>query len=333
MAKVTAITAPHFHDEDAARAFLEAKRWPEGPICPHCGLIGEAYKITPKTAKSTTRKGVWKCAGCKKQFTVTVKTIFSDSKIALHKWLFAIHLLCASKKGMSAHQLHRMLGVTYKSAWFMAHRIRYAMTQEPLSSKLDGVVEIDETYVGGKIKRPNNPSNAPKVETAERAWGSRQGMGPGINPRANKATVLSLVQRGGKVRSMHMDRVTHETLKPLLDRMLHDGTRVMTDSATVLKFTGERWQHDMVNHSIGEYVRYEDGVCITTNTVESFFNILKRGLNGTYHHVSKRHLHFYLSEFDFRYNSRDVSDTDRALEALLGADGKRLMYRDSSSRA
>lgn len=331
MAKVTAITAPHFHDEDAARAFLEAKRWPEGPVCPHCGLIGEAYKITPKPG-STTRQGVWKCKDCKKQFTVTVKTIFSDSKIPLHKWLFAIHLLCASKKGMSAHQLHRMLGVTYKSAWFLAHRIRYAMTQEPLSSKLDGVVEIDETYIGGKLKRRNMPSNAVAPKEPGDIEVKTRGLGRGINPRANKATVLSLVQRGGKVRSMHMDRVTHETLKPLLAEMLHDGTRVMTDSATVLKFTGEKWQHDMVNHSIGEYVRYEDGVCITTNTVESFFNILKRGLNGTYHHVSKRHLHRYLAEFDFRYNGREISDTDRALAALLGTDGKRLMYRDSSSQ-
>ncbi len=204
MAKVSAITAPHFHDEDAARAFLEAKRWPEGPVCPHCGVIDEAYKITPKPG-STTRQGVWKCKGCRKQFSVTVKTIFSDSKIPLHKWLFAIHLLCASKKGMSAHQLHRMLGVTYKSAWFMAHRIRYAMQQEPLSSKLDGVVEIDETYIGGKIKRHNNPSNTPKVESEARA--TRQGPAPGTNVRADKATVLSFVQRGGKVRSMYMDRV------------------------------------------------------------------------------------------------------------------------------
>jgi transposase-like protein len=291
-------------------------------------VIGEVYKITPKPG-STTRQGVWKCKGCRKQFSVTVKTIFSDSKIPLHKWLFAIHLLCASKKGMSAHQLHRMLGVTYKSAWFMAHRIRYAMQQEPLSSKLDGVVEIDETYIGGKLKRSNNPSNTP-AKDPDGIEVKTRGLGRGINPRANKATVLSFVQRGGKVRSYHLDRVTHETLRPVLAEMLHDSMHVMTDSATVLRFTSQTWKHDMVSHSAGEYVRYENGVCVTTNTVESFFNILKRGVNGTYHHVSKTHLHRYLAEFDFRYNGREVSDVERTLAAITGADGKRLMYRDSS---
>jgi len=325
------VTARHFHDEDAARAYLEAKRWPDGPVCPHCGVIDEAYKLTPKPG-STTRKGLWKCAGCRKQFTVTVGTVFADSKLPLHKWLFAVHLLCASKKGMSAHQLHRMLGITYKSAWFMAHRIRYAMQQEPLSSKLDGVVEVDETYIGGKIKRRNNPSNRPVVKADDKRI-TRQGPPPGTNVLANKAAVVSLVQRGGRVRSVHMERVTSETLKPLLSESLAEGTHVITDSSTALRATTrDRWRHDTVNHTRGEYVRYEGGECITTNTVESFFNILKRGVNGTYHHLSRRHLHRYLSEFDFRYNSRDVSDTERATEALQGAGGKRLMYRDSSSR-
>ena len=240
-----AIIAPHFHDADRARDFLEAKRWPEGPICPHCGVIGEAYKLQAdlenKTAKGHGRKGLYKCAGCREQFTVTVGTVMEDSHIPLHKWLLAFHLLCASKKGMSAHQLHRMLGVTYKSAWFMAHRIRYAMTQEPLSSKLDGIVEIDEAYVGGKVRKKNNPSNAPKEEISEderikrmftrehRRWSK------GINPRENKAAVVSLVQRGGKVRSVHMERVTQDNLRPILKEYLAEGAHVMTDSSCVVK--------------------------------------------------------------------------------------------------
>src|ERR1700686_856219 len=184
-----AIIAPHFQDADKAREFLEMKRWPDGPICPHCGVIGEAYKLEAdfanKDAKGHGRKGLYKCAGCREQLTVTVGTIMADSHIPLHKWLLAFHLLCSSKKGMSAHQLHRMLGVTYKSAWFMAHRIRYAMSQEPLSSKLEGIVEIDEAYVGGKFRTGSHvtkPGERPK----DRLAGT-----------ANKAAVVSVLQRGG----------------------------------------------------------------------------------------------------------------------------------------
>ncbi len=320
------ITAPHFNDPDKAREYLEAKRWPEGPECPHCGLIGEAYQLQAKEgSKRPVRKGVWKCKACRKQFTVTVRTIFADSHIPLQKWLLAVHLLCASKKGMSAHQLHRMLGVTYKSAWFMAHRIRYAMTQEPLSSKLDGTVEIDETYIGPRTPR------GPRPEGWE-GRGSNRGPAPGTNVRANKAAVLSLVQRGGKVRSFHMDRVTSEVLRPVLEEMLADGTRIVTDSSTALKASGTNWKHDMVNHTAKEYVRYEDGFCVTTNTVESFFNILKRGINGVYHHVSKHHLHRYLTEFDWRYNTRVITDAERATLAVQNVRGKRLMYRDSCAK-
>src|SRR5712664_2532255 len=171
--------AGNFHDEDSARAFLEQQRWPDGTVCPHCGLLGESYRLEGKAdSKRPVHKGVWKCKGCRKQFTVTVDTIFSDSHIPLHKWLMAIHLLCASKKGMSAHQLHRMLGVTYKSAWFMAHRIRYAMTQEPLSSKLTGIVEIDETLVGGKL-RTGSHATKPGERPQDRLLGT-----------ANKAIVV-----------------------------------------------------------------------------------------------------------------------------------------------
>src|SRR3984885_3323739 len=187
------ILAPHFTDPDKAREFLEAKRWPEGPVCPHCGALGESYRLQAdvenRKAKTHARKGLYKCGGCREQFTVTVGTVMEDSHIPLNKWLYAFHLLCASKKGMSAHQLHRMLGVTYKSAWFMAHRIRYAMTQEPLSSKLDGIVEVDEAYIGGKAKfgpHENNPNSRPKDR-------------PG--PFSGKAAVVSVLQRGGRVQS------------------------------------------------------------------------------------------------------------------------------------
>jgi transposase-like protein len=187
--------AQHFSDEDKAREFLEKLRWPDGPVCPHCGEIDNVYKLQGKS----TRPGLYKCAGCRKPFTVTVGTIFEDSHIPLSKWLLAYHLLCASKKGMSAHQLHRMLKVTYRSAWFMAHRIRYTMSQEPLSSKLKGVVEIDETYIGGK-KRPQSLAVRP---------GQRQRDPRG--PFADKAPVVSVLQRGGRVQSQHMPRVTAES--------------------------------------------------------------------------------------------------------------------------
>jgi transposase-like protein len=311
--------AKHFSDPEAAREFFEKQRWPDGPVCPHCGLVGEAYKLEPKSSKKGThvRKGVYKCGGCREQFTVTVGTIFEDSHIPLNKWLLALHLLCASKKGMSAHQLHRMLGVTYKSAWFMAHRIRYAMSQEPLSSKLSGVFEIDETYVGGKIK-----SGSLYVKPGVR-------MQDHISHYANKATVVSVLQRGGRVQSRYFPRVTSENLKPMISTMVAEDAHVMTDSATVLKGALMGRKHDQVNHKIEEYVRYENGVCITTNAVEGFFANLKRGINGVYHHVSKQHLNRYLSEFDFRHNARNVPDGERTMLAIKGAAGKRLMLRDS----
>jgi transposase-like protein len=332
------ILAPHFQDAETAREFLEAKRWPEGPECPHCGIVGEATKFRPYTdTKTHARPGTYKCNACREQFSVTVGTIMEDSHIPLNKWLLAFHLLCASKKGMSAHQLHRMLGVTYKSAWFMAHRIRYAMTQEPLSSKLDGIVEIDECYVGGRRRVKNNPSNTRKPEDPEKkAWDvfHHQHASKGIDPFGGKAAVVALVQRGGKVRSMHVPRVTGETLGAVLDEMVQDGAHVMTDSSTVLDdFTKKRgFLHDKVNHTEKEYVRYEGGLCITTNTIEGVFSILKRGIIGVYHHVGQQHLHRYLTEFDFRYNHREVSDVERRNAAIAGVGGKRLMYRDSCAR-
>jgi transposase-like protein len=308
--------AQHFSNEDAAREYIEKLRWPDGPVCPHCGLIGNAYRLKPQDSKKGkhVRPGVWKCGGCREQFTVTVGTIFEDSHIPLSKWLLAYHLLCASKKGMSAHQLHRMLKVSYRSAWFMAHRIRYTMTQEPLSSKLEGIIEIDETYIGGKVRNRNGGVNS---------RGQRR-----VSPVANKAAVVSVLQRGGRVQSMHVQRVTAENLKPIVEAMVAPDAHVMTDSSTTLKGALMGRRHDQVNHFEKEYARYEDGLCITTNSVEGFFGLLKRGINGVYHHVGQQHLHRYLSEFDFRYNSRKETDSMRTVHALKSTTGKRLMLRD-----
>jgi len=314
--------AQHFSDEDKAREFLEKLRWPDGPVCPKCSELNNAYRLEPQKSKKNThvRKGVWKCGGCRQQFTVTVGTIFADSHIPLSKWLLAYHLLCASKKGMSAHQLHRMLKVTYRSAWFMAHRIRYTMSHEPLSSKLKGIIEVDETYVGGKARFHQTNAVKPGVRAEDRR-----------NPYANKAAVVSVLQRGGRVQSMHVQRVTAANLRPIVDQMVAEDAHVMTDSSTVLTGALMERKHDKVNHRAGEYVRHEDGVVISTNTIEGYFATLKRGINGVYHHVGKQHLHRYLSEFDFRYNSRKEKDGDRTLLALKSTGGKRLMLRDSKS--
>jgi transposase-like protein len=307
--------AQHFSDEDKAREYVEKLRWPDGPVCPHCGVVNNAYRLTPKASKKDThvRNGVWKCGGCREQFTVTVGTIFEDSHIPLSKWLLAYHLLCSSKKGMSAHQLHRMLKVTYRSAWFMAHRIRYTMTQEPLSSKLTGIVEIDETYIGGKLRIPRK-----RVDGEKR---------PSVV--SNKAAVVSVLQRNGRVQSRHIQRVTAENLKPIVEQMVSEDAHVMTDSANVLVGALKNHKHDQVNHFAKEYARYDDGVCITTNSVEGFFGLLKRGITGVYHHVGQQHLHRYLTEFDYRYNSRKETDSMRTVHALKSSTGKRLMLRDS----
>jgi transposase-like protein len=323
------ILEPQFTNEDAAREFLEKMRWPEGAVCPHCGLLGEAYRITVKEPdleklKLTRqryrkpRKGLWKCAGCRKQFTVTVKTIFEDSHIPLHKWLLAIHLMCASKKGVSAHQLMRMLDIKqYKSAWFMAHRIRYAMTGE-LPEKMNGIVEADETYVGGRRRRKISQA----VKSGERAQDYP-------SQYENKAAVFSIVQRGGKVHSRHIERVTADSLKVVLDEVCDADAHLMTDTGVLRNRTTGRRKHSLVNHKADEYVRWDEGVCVTTNTVEGFFSLLKRGINGVYHHVGRKHLHRYLSEFDFRYNNRETTDGERAEKALKGFDGKRLTYQSS----
>lgn len=295
--------AQDFADEDSARAYLESIRWPNGPVCPHCESEN-VYKITSKPG-SKTRKGVHKCRACRKQFTVTVGTIFESSHIPLSKWLMAVHLMCASKKGMSAHQLHRMLGVTYKTAWFMCHRIRYAMTQEPLASKLSGTVEVDETYVGGKVR------------------GTSRG-------RIDKPPVVALVERGGEVRAFPMPQVTEKNLRQAIRENVETSARIMTDGHYAYRDVGQEFaEHHAVSHERNEWVRGD----AHTQTVEGYFSLLKRGIVGTYHHVGDEHLHRYVDEFTFRYNRRKVDDGTRAAMAIRGAEGKRLMYRDGVQAA
>jgi hypothetical protein len=265
------------------------------------------------------RKGIVQCNDCRKQYTVTVGTVFERSKVPLNKWLLATHLLCASKKGISGHQMARMLGVTYKTAWFMMHRIREAMVDvdpDPIGG-FGKFVEADETYIGGK----NKNRNAKQRGRFEKKAG----------PFANKQPVVSLVERGGNVRSFHVANVTGETLRHALVTNVDRYSYLMTDEhAGYTKVGKEFGKHSIVKHSLGEYKR---GNHAHTNTVEGFFSILKRGIIGVYHHVSETHLHRYTSEFDFRYNTRTLNDFERSNEALKGISGKRLTYRRTSAIA
>ncbi len=299
-------------DEDAAREFIEALRWPAGVACLHCGSV-KVYKITANKSKKV-RKGLYKCGDCDGQFTVTVGTIFEDSRIPLNKWFHAIHLLCTSKKGMSAHQIHRTLGITYKSAWFLMHRIRHAMTEEPLASQLTGIVESDETFIGGKAKNMHKKERAKKI----------QGRGA-----VNKEAAVTLVERGGRVKTTHAGHVTGENVREILREHVSKEARLMTDESTLYcGAENEYADHQTVNHKAGEYVR---GDC-HVNTSESVHALMKRGVIGVYHHWSVTHLHRYCSEFDFRFNRRKMTDSERTLEAFRKVEGKRLMYRDSSRK-
>lgn len=291
-------------NEDAAREYLEASRWPNGPVCPHCGSDDVTRLAVREGSKRPGRAGLLKCKGCRKQFTVTVGTIFEGSHIPLGKWILAVDRICASKKGISAHQLHRELGVTYKSAWFMAHRIRYAMGQGPLAEKMKGVVEVDETYVG--------PKGVP----------GKHGRGAG-----RKTKVVSLIQREGRARSFVVQDLRAATLKGLIREHVDGSAQIMTDEFPSYRGLGTEFAaHGSVKHGQKEYVR---GI-IHVNFAESYFSLLKRGIVGTFHHVSERHMQRYLDEFDFRWNTKKSSDGERAQAALSGIEGKRLMYRDSS---
>lgn len=296
------LTAPFFHDEAAAYAKLESIVWPSGPVCPHCGG-GDRI-----TAVRGGRVGLRRCGDCKAQFRVTVGTVFESSHVPLYKWLQAAYLMCASKKGISAHQLHRTLEVTYKTAWFMAHRLREAMRQEPVGK------------LGGKGK---------PVEADETFWGIKRGAKKARGGFQHKNTVMALVERGATVRSFHVPGLTRETVRDVLHKNIEQSSHLMTDDARHYQTIGRDFaRHSAVNHTRKEYVR---GIA-HTNTIEGVFSIFKRGMTGVYQHCGEQHLHRYLTEFDFRYNTRaalGVRDADRTDRALTGIVGKRLMYRDS----
>ena len=301
----------HFATDEAARQYLEAVRWPRGPVCPHCSNKDQAkiYAIAPNRAKKV-REGLRECGECHKSFTVTVGTIFEDSHIPLRKWLVAWYMLCTSKKGVSALQIQRMLDIgSYRSAWFMMHRIRYALRDPVFADKLGGgggTVEADETYVGGKVR------------------------GKGRAYKGNKTPVMALVERGGRVRSSAIKNVTGKTLKRVLNEHLDRSANLMTDDWPAYRKPGKRFaSHQTVNHSAGEYVRDD----VHTNTVEGYFSLFKRGVNGTFHHIGHQYMDQYLAEFDFRYNHRKVTDGERTIAGLKRVEGKRLMLRQPSARA
>lgn len=309
------MTIPKIYtDENAARAHLEGLLWPNGPICPHCGVEDAATKLKGKS----TRPGVYKCRACEKPFSVTVGTVFERSKIKLHVWVRAVDLYTASKKGFSAHQLHRTLGVTYKTAWFMAHRIREAMAEvKGPSNPMGGegkIVEADETYYGQKADKP-------KMTTSGRPF-LKKGQG------AHKISIVSLVERGGNVRSFHVDgHVTANTVANILFTNVKRSTALHTDESKLYTKLGKEYaSHATVNHAAKEYAR---GI-VHTNTIEGFFSIFKRGMKGVYQHCGEQHLHRYLAEFDFRYNQRTalgINDKMRGEAALKGIAGKRLTYQ------
>lgn len=305
------IIAPQYQNEVAARTYLEKLFWPDGPVCPHCGIIGEATKLDREEGSDTHgRKGLHQCNACRKQFTVTVGTIFEDSKIPLHKWLLAFRLMCSSKKGISALQLQRELELgSYRTAWFMCHRIRWAMTQSPMAEalKLKGAVEVDETYVGGREP-------------------GRRGM---PMPDSKKTPVLALVKRGGNVRSFPLERATLKNIGPILEQHIEPDSHLVTDESTVYYKMGPSFaKHSTVNHAKKEYARQEENFTVTTNTVESFFALLKRSNYGIHHHMSRKYLGSYCAERDFVYNGRKMTDDQRTDKALKGAHGRRLMLRE-----
>lgn len=300
-------TQPRFNDDDAAREHLESIRWPNGACCPHCGGADRQSKLEG----TSHRPGLYFCGHCRQQYTVTVGTVFERSKVPLHKWVLATHLICSSKKGISSHQLHRTLGVTYKTAWFMSHRIREAMNVAPRGQLGGdgGPVEVDETF-----------------------WGNKGKHAQGARSYHHKMKVVSLVERNGEKRSFQVRDISPDTLRPILNSHIAASASLMTDEAGVYRKLGKNFaSHDVVNHGAKEYARGS----VTTNTVEASFSLLKRGLIGTFHHVGEQHLQRYATEFDFRWNTRTslgFNDVKRTDEALRNISGKRLTYRRTDAQ-
>ena len=311
------LTDAIFHDEEAARAHYEALRWPDGRVCPHCGIVGDEFSTLLKG--KSHRPGLYKCKvkECRKPFSVTIGTLYERSHIPLHKWLLPTHPMCSSKKGISAAQLHRNLGFgSYRTAWFMAHRIREAMRPEDFEPSMGsggGMVEADETFIG---KDPDAPKNRMAIR--------------------NMCKVVALVDRdSGRVRSYVVDNVSLKSIKPILEENLAREAHLMTDEASHYKPLGKTYaKHSSVNHRQDEYVNREDNT-IHTQTIEGYFGIFKRGMRGIYQHCDKKHLHRYLSEFDFRYSNRaalGIDDTQRTAKAIKATVGKRLLYEATSGR-
>lgn len=310
---MSALSKPYFHDEEAAFAYLEGIVWADGAVCPHCGGLDRITKVKANPEKRI-RVGLWRCGNCKSQFTVKVGTVFEHMRLPLHKALQAVYLITSSKKGISAHQLHRVLEITYKSAWFLAHRIREAMRDGDLApfGSGGGIVEIDETFIG--IDRTVKPK------------GEKKGRG-----YAHKHKVLSLIDRNtGRQRSMVVDSLKASDLLPILKANIAAEAMVMTDEAGQYKNLSASFAaHGFTRHSAGQYVDYENPT-IHTNTIEGAFSIFKRGMKGVYQHCAKKHLHRYVGEFEFRYNNREAlgcNDRDRSMRALNGIVGKRVSYR------
>jgi transposase-like protein len=325
------ITNEIYTDANKAREHLESIHWPHGPFCPHCGNANPD-RIKKLEGKST-RPGVYKCNECRKPFSVTVGTVFERSHIPLNKWVLASHLYAASKKGMSAHQLHRMLGVTYKTAWFMAHRIREAMKEDIKSSgPLGGegkTVEADETYIGKR--------ETPRQYARPRARKNWKPTKSGKSGGAQKRIVVGLVERGGHARMFHLNDATKATVRDVLVRNADRASILYTDESRLYTTTGAEYaSHKTTKHSAKEYVRYEGKEVIHSNTIENVFSVFKRGMIGVYQHCGEAHLHRYLAEFDFRYNRRTalkVSDAERAEDLLRMARDKRLTYRRTGEGA
>ncbi len=311
------LAAPKFSDEDAARAHLEHVRWPDGPFCPHCGTVNVL-----RMEGNAHRPGLFHCRDCKEQFSVTVGTVMERSHIPLHKWVLAVHLLTASKKGMSSHQLSRMLSVTYKTAWFLSHRIREMMsdTQRGPIGGEGKVVEADEAYHGKRETPIPSEQRRGRPFTKAGKSGGRE-----------KRPIFALVERGGEARAFHMKHVTGKNIRAALVTSADRKSRLHTDESNLYPAVGKEFaKHETVLHAAKEYARGKGDALVTTNSVEGFFSVFKRGLTGVYQHRGEQHFQRYIDEFTFRYDNRSklgVEDDARALIALRGAEGKRLTYQ------